>query len=612
MPAPQSSRLARWYYLLQHHRADQMWLRAKKLVTGKLWPPGLSRRERELAEGTKVRNDLSPLRVMGERRAARTRRECETTAGAQSTLSIPEFTFLGETRRFTWPIDWRCQSVAPVSHLWRFQLHYQDALWPLTAASSSLPSPSEQDGEQQGGKVRDEQFELLWKHLRDWAVAHPQPTRVSLQDGWHPFCISRRAANWMQWWAVAQPMSSRSLRESVKQVDAEQILRSLARQVAYLTNHLEWDLRGNHLLFNLWTVGLAAAFFEGELGERCLALIDAHLPDQIEEQLTDEGEHFERATAYHIEVAELFLDLRESLKPFRPRLSAQCSALASRMTELIVGISHPDGDPPLFGDSTYHVSPILDDLKQTLADRLNSDSTWQPHAQFHGDYWVWRNREDCLIFDTGPVGTDELPAHAHCDLLTIEASLGGHKLFVDSGIASYEDDEVRQYCRSTAAHNCVEIDGMSHCDVWGKFRMGYRGYAEILEEGYADGVWWCQASHNAYRRVGVPTVARMLECRANGTWICMDVLWGHGDHDVVSRLHLHPDVQVLKLESPGVELQVGSQRVRIIFEGAEGVLSTTPGRYCPEFGQVIATTVLEFRRKTKVPAVIQWTLTKIP
>ncbi len=42
-------------------------------------------------------------------------------------------------------------------------------------------------------------------------------------------------------------------------------------------------------------------------------------------------------------------------------------------------------------------------------------------------------------------------------------------------------------------------------------------------------------------------------------------------------------------------LQVGSQRVQIVFEGAEGVLSTTPGRYCPEFGQVIPTTVLEFR-----------------
>jgi uncharacterized heparinase superfamily protein len=282
------------------------------------------------------------------------------------------------------------------------------------------------------------------------------------------------------------------------------------------------------------------------------------------------------------------------------------------MTDLLVGISHPDGTPPLFGDSTFHIQPIFDDLKRTLVNSLDPPSSRRPGAQMFGDYWVWRHDDDCLIFDTGPVGADELPAHAHCDLLGFEASIGGHKLFVDSGVSSYDDDELRAYCRSTAAHNCLEIDGLSQCDVWGKFRMGYRGHSEILEEGQQGSEWWCQASHDGYRRVGVPLVARLFKCNDEGVWLCQDVLWGSGEHELVSRLHLHPNVQVSELDSPRVILQVGSQRVQIVFEGAEGVLSTTPGRYCPEFGQVIPTAVLEFRRKTKVPAVIQWTLSKIP
>lgn len=607
MAAPQSTRLARWYYLLQHHRADQMWLRAKKLITSRLWPPGLSRQERDLAEGVKVRSDLGPLRVLGQRRAARTLTPNSSPGGRgePERLSVPEFTFLGETRQFTWPIDWRCQSVTPVSHLWRFQLHYQDALWPLTTSDVSLLP-----GDGLGG--RDSQVDLLWKHVLDWATAHASPTRASLQDGWHSFCISRRAANWMQWWALATLGRSIEAEGSQPLPEANAtILTSLARQVAYLANHLEWDLRGNHLLFNLWTVGLAAAFFEGQLGEKCLAVIDAHLPDQIEEQLTDEGEHFERATAYHIEVAELFLDLREALKPFRPRLAAQCGAIAARMTDLLVAISHPDGDPPLFGDSTFHARPILLDLRRTLVNSLDPPSTRRPGARMYGDYWVWRHDDDLLVFDTGPVGADELPAHAHCDLLGFEASIGGHKLFVDSGVCSYDDDELRAYCRSTAAHNCLEIDGLSQCDVWGKFRMGYRGHTEILEEGQQGSDWWCQASHDAYRRIGVPVVARQFQCSENGTWVCQDVLWGSGSHELVSRLHLHPEVRVVELTSPEVILQVGGQRVHIAFEGAEGILSTKPGRYCPEFGQVEPTSVLEFRRQTKVPAVIQWKLTKI-
>lgn len=573
MPAPQSSRLARWYYLLQHHRADQLWLRAKKLVAGKFWPPSLGRKEHALAAGAMVRSDLRPLKLIGERRAARQ----ESIAA----LAIPEFTFLNETRKFTWPIDWRCSSIEPVSQLWQFQMHYQDVLWQLADPESG-------------------DFGLLWKHAADWATAHPAPTRASITDGWHPFCISRRVANWLQWWALSPPPQSQR----------ELILRSAARQVAYLCDHLEWDLRGNHLLFNLWAIGLAAAFFDGVLGDRCLALMDAHLPDQMDEQLTDEGEHFERATSYHIEVAELFLDLRETLKPFRPRLSAQCGSIAAKMTNLVAGISHPDGDPPLFGDSTRHARPILDDLRRTFGNSLDTPSSRQANARMQGDYWVWRRDDDCLIFDTGPVGADELPAHAHCDLLGFEASIGGHKLFVDAGVSSYEDDEDRRYCRSTAAHNCLEIDSLSQCDVWGKFRMGYRGHSLLLDEGQQNEIAWCQASHDAYRRIGIPVVARHFECRDDGTWACMDVLWGSGVHELVSRLHLHPDVQVIELTSPEVILQVGDQRVKIVFEGAEGVLSTATGRYCPAFGQVVANTVLEFRRKTKVPAVVKWTLSR--
>ena len=571
LTTPQSSRLARWVHLLRHHRSDQLWQRAKQRIAGMLWSPALTQAENQLAATARVREDLTSLRTLGTRRAGRQQ-------SASPLLEAPTFTFLGETRTFTWPIDWRCDSVAPVSQLWRFQLHDQDALWPLA----------------------NENFELRWRHATDWATAHERPTRETIEDGWHPFCISRRLSNWLQWWALSPP----------PEAQRELILKSAARQAAYLINHLEWDLRGNHLLFNLWAMGLSSAFFEGTLGDRCLALIDAHLPEQIEEQLTEEGEYFERATAYHIEVAELFLDLRETLRPFRPRLSAQCGSIAARMTNLVVGLSHPDGDPPLFGDSTLQVRPILEDLQRTYGNTLDSPSSRQARARMWGDYWVWRHDDDCLIFDTGPVGADELPAHAHCDLLGFEASIGGHKLFVDSGVSSYEDDEDRRYCRSTAAHNCLEIDGISQCDVWGKFRMGYRGHSLLLDEGHRSGIWWCQASHDAYRRIGIPVVARHVECRDDGTWACMDVLWGSGVHELVSRLHLHPEVQVMELTSPEVVLLVGDQRVKIVFEGAEGVLTTASGRYCPEFGRVVPITVLEFRRKTKVPAVVKWTLSR--
>jgi uncharacterized heparinase superfamily protein len=576
MTPPQTSRWARTLYLLRYHRADQMWLRVRKLISQRLSSPSLTAAQHKWVQAVQVGENLATLQFIASRRIP-----CvvENTAP----LTQPIISFLGQQRAFRWPIDWSCQSVEPVSHLWRFQLHYQDALWPLTNPGSG-------------------DFNLLWKHVADWAQAHPSPRHSTLQDAWHPFCLSRRVSNWMQWWSISPPP------ESIR----EQIRTSLATQVAYLSCHLEWDLRGNHLLFNLWAIALGGAFFATPSNDEFLSIIDNHLPGQIAEQIVPGGEHFERATAYHLEAAELFLDLRDALKLVRPRLSAQCGSIAAQMTDLAVGISHPDGDPPLFGDSTLHARPILDRLKQSLVSSLDTPPKSQARARMYGDYWVWRHGDDCLIFDTGPVGADELPAHAHCDLLGFEASIGGQKLFIDSGISSYEDDPARQYCRSTAAHNCLEVDGISQCDVWGKFRMGYRGHTQIIDEGHQDSYWWCHASHDAYRRLGVPVVARHFECREDGIWSCMDVLWGSGEHVLVSRLHLHPNVAVVTLESPWVELLVGGQKVRITFGGAEGILTTRPGQYCPEFGQVIPNTVLEWTRHTKVPAVVQWTLERVP
>lgn len=572
MHTPCSSLLARWYYLLKYHRVDQIWLRAQKLVTSRLFSQLFTAHLRQLSSEAAIKDDLAPLYTTGMRRASR-------SPHAVTNLHVPEFSFLNQTRILGWPIDWRCQSIEPVSHLWQFQLHYQDALWPLITSD----------------------VDLLWKHVLDWAIAHELPTRTSINDGWHPFCLSRRLANWLQWWAISPPPEK----------DRAQLLRSIAAQTAYLSENLEWDLRGNHLLFNLWAIGLASTMFDGELGAHCLFIIDRYLPEQLEEQIIDGGEHFERATAYHIEAAELLLDLRDALKVQRPRLAAQCGAIAVQMTNLVDAISHPDGDPPLFGDSTLHIRPILQSLRQALQSSLDSPSSSAPRAQMHGDYWVWRNRNDCLIFDTGSVGADELPAHAHCDLLGFEASISGHKLFIDSGVFSYEDDENRAWCRSTAGHNCLEVDGLSQCDVWGKFRMGFRGHPELIGEGQSDGSWWCQASHNAYRRVGVPMVSRQFTCNVEGDWVCQDILWGSGEHDLISRLHLHPDVRVVELTSPEVTLEVGGQQIRIVFEGAGGELTTSTGRYCPEFGLVIPNIVLEYRRRTKVPAVIKWTLKKI-
>ena len=224
-----------------------------------------------------------------------------------------------------------------------------------------------------------------------------------------------------------------------------------------------------------------------------------------------------------------------------------------------------------------------------------------------GDYWRWQQGTDCLLFDAGPVGADELPAHAHCDLLTIEASIGGRRVFVDSGVYDYADGEMRRYCRSTAAHNVLQIDGVEQCDMWSRFRMGYRGHPSPLEHGREGGFDWCRATHDAYRRIGVPLVGRWLACRAGGPWFFVDWAMGEKDrrHELIDRLHLAPDVSIVSESPHAVSIKVGERSLEVR-SLSDAVMTIEQGWYCPDFGVRHEASVLTLNRSSALPACMGW------
>jgi uncharacterized heparinase superfamily protein len=268
---------------------------------------------------------------------------------------------------------------------------------------------------------------------------------------------------------------------------------------------------------------------------------------------------------------------------------------------------HTDHLPPLLGDTACDGFPPLGPL---LGDAPPSaQSPARAGASVSGDYWVFRNRNDCLVFDAGRTCTDELPAHGHCDLLGFESSLGGKRFIVDSGVFSYEDDKMRRYCRSTAAHNVLQIDGVEQCDVWGKFRMGYRGWPTRFESGQAERYCWAAATHNGYRRLGVPVVGRIVVCSWDVTWVVVDWATGDGTHQLENRLHLHPDVTAETMNGSAVGLRVGEVPVSVSPIGTS-VISLERGWYCPRFGSRLASTVLVSRSACSLPSAMGWIITK--
>jgi len=113
------------------------------------------------------------------------------------------------------------------------------------------------------------------------------------------------------------------------------------------------------------------------------------------------------------------------------------------------------------------------------------------------------------MLDVGLVGPDYLPGHAHADTLSMELSLDGRRLIVNSGTGEYGTGPERQRQRGTPAHSTLSIDGADSSEVWAGFRCARRAKPfdlRIVDEGSRVEV---TCSHDGYRRLpGAPVHTR--------------------------------------------------------------------------------------------------------
>lgn len=574
----------RWWYVLRYHRPSQLAMRlvrrAETRLTRKRWGTRCSQRL-----------DNMPLVRRNPGLAALSRRKLQDRTvpeASQRARRILEgcYEFLHREHVMPGRVDWRLATWPEAAHLWRFHLHYHEFLLDLAAEGLST------------GEAR--WFEKAWALVLDWIKHNQLDDPRELQDAWHPYCISRRLPVWIHLWSVSPP-------------DLEHrngILGSMLWQARFLDRHLEWDVRGNHLLENLRAMALMSAFLAGPEADRWLSKVSILLRRELGEQILPHGEHFERSPMYHAEMLEVVLDVREAVAGLDVELAALCSQAATKMARFLHAILHPDGNIPLLGDSCL--------LQRTSLEKLGKDSVETVQhapaqrqasgAQQVGDYWIYRCDEGFLLFDAGPVGPDHLPAHAHADLLTLEASINGRRLLVDSGVYNYDDDSMRWHCRASSAHNVLQLDGHDQCDLWSRFRMGARGWPSVLTMGEEHGFSWAQAKHNAYRRLGVPVVGRWLACRPGGPWFCVDWAEGRAVHELTAWLHFHPEVAVRQVAEDQFHLVLGDTPLQLRWL-TPGLATIAENWYCPQLGLRQKAPALGWHASCALPALSAWCLT---
>jgi Heparinase II/III-like protein/Heparinase II/III N-terminus len=112
--------------------------------------------------------------------------------------------------------------------------------------------------------------------------------------------------------------------------------------------------------------------------------------------------------------------------------------------------------------------------------------------------------------DGGSHGFLSIAAHAHADALSLEVRHDGIDILADPGTYCYHGELAwREWFRSTAAHNTVEIGGVSQSESGGPFLWNTHARTSTLtcEVGEQPIQTW-SAEHDGYVRLNNPTMHR--------------------------------------------------------------------------------------------------------
>jgi len=422
------------------------------------------------------------------------------------------FIFLNLSHRFEKGIDW---NYAAYGKLWTYNLTYFDFL-------------------HQPGMSREEGMGLIYDFIAQ---------EDSLKDGLEPFPISLRGINWIKFLALHK-------------VRDQKIDESLYAQYAILMDNLEYHLLGNHLLENGFSLLFGASYFQDE---RLYTKAKEILTAELEEQILEDGAHFELSPMYHEIMLFRTLDCINLVKHNQWIVDSGwliefLEEKAVKMLGWLNAITYENGDIPLLNDSANGIAPTTEQLndyasrlqvghpdtgsESGMTDSGSTDNRFRIKSGMTRLKKSWyrkykNDRYECLI-DVGHIGPDYIPGHAHADSFSFELRINGKPFIVDTGLSTYETNARRMAERGTAAHNTVEVSQSNSSEVWGGFRVANRAYVTKLEES-DDSV---TATHDGYKNLGVMhtrswrfeadkiTIEDSLstECRA------------------VARLHFHPDV----------------------------------------------------------------------
>ncbi len=425
-------------------------------------------------------------------------------------------------------------------------------------------------------------------HVQDWIRRNPPGRGIHWASSLE---VAFRAISWL--WALHLFRDSRALRPEF----FVKVLGSLHAHGLHIERYLSTYFSPNtHLTgesLALFMVG--AAFPELPHAERWRETGWRVLREQLPIQVREDGTYFEQSTAYARYNADFYLHLCVLGGRLGLDFPDDMTDRVERALAAMVAVTRPDGTTPYLGDDDGgRLLPVdgrdprdqraplgtgallygRGDFK-AVAGALSAETVWlmgpaaleeyealaattpsaTSTALADGGLYVqrdgWEPGSDMLLVDCGALGTLNC-GHAHADLLSIDVSVGGRRVLVDSGTYTYTaEPRRRDRFRSGSAHNALTVDGKGSSEPAGPFQWSLRTDGEPIAWRVEPG--WCWFAGREAFPEGPLHDRGILFVPGRG-WIVVDSVEGAGATSIELSFHLPPEVTARRADETTVEV----------------------------------------------------------
>ena len=342
-----------------------------------------------------------------------------------------------------------------------------------------------------------------------------------IDTGKDSYPISLRGINWIKFILIHE-------------IKDTKINLTLFKHYKILFRNIEYHIMGNHILENGFSLFFAAYFFKNQ---NFLTKSKKILFKELNEQILNDGSHFELSTMYHQIILFRILDCISFLKINKIE-NKLFNNLFRKKAELMLSflqtISYNCNTVPLLNDSSKGVAPESMELFK-YAKSLNLKWTTIKLDESGYKKWIFDNFE--IIMDVGKIGPDYIPGHAHADTFNFELYFKSKPVVIDLGISTYENNGTRINERSTKFHNTISVDNKNSSEVWSSFRVAERAKVKSILKT-TDTI---KFSHNGYIKLGL--IHTRMFSKTKNIFKIEDHLGFEKNKNLCSNLHFHPDVK---------------------------------------------------------------------